>query len=212
MKTKNLIQKLREADPTGDIECSVSNVSITGVTVLPAYYDGALQIVDVDSDGCPRKGRRRRTGNKIWLDTIGLRDCFEYEGFVIEYETEDDRKRYEKADQEGRRADEHINWVVECNIFTEWVFLKIQAIRPIVPGWFDRIKQAASDFYTKHRGPDIDGKAIAAREWGWEKSWHDRLFDLWEELIHVDWDNYSRIIIEFKPPATGISTGNGVNA
>jgi hypothetical protein len=183
----------------GDLECSIGNAGITGVTVLPAYYDGALQVLEVDGEGCPLKGHRTRNGSKIWIDSLSLHDCFDYSGFVIEYETEEDRKRYEKADSEARHKDNQINWRVERDSFTEWVFLKIQAIRPITPGWVERLTQAANEFYTKHRGPDIDGEAIKARDWGWNKgSYRDRLFDLWEELISVDWDNYSRILITFK--------------
>jgi hypothetical protein len=49
MKTKDLIKKLQELDPEGDIECCVGNNSIIYVDKMPAYYDGHLIKADMDS-------------------------------------------------------------------------------------------------------------------------------------------------------------------
>ena len=205
MKGKELIKQLQEADPTGEIEVCTGNADIWDVTVEPAYYDGALQVIDRDSDNRPILGRRVRSGQKVSLSPIRIEDALEYPDFKIEYQTETDRQRYEKIDLEARRHDREIDFGVEMDIFASWVFLKIQSLKPIPLGWVTRIEEAAQKFYKEHRGPDKDGKAIQDRNWGWEKgSWADRLHSLWEELIHVDWDNYSRIIIEFKNAAPQI--------
>jgi hypothetical protein len=199
MKTKDLIALLQTADPTGEEHCCVGNADIWTIDVCAAYYDGALHVIDRDEEGHPTKGRRRRTGSKICISTISIGDAIDYEDFVVEYETDDDRKRYEKFDLERLRKDKEINFEVEKGIFASWVFMKIQSVKPIPLGWVDRIKKAAEDFYKLHRGPDIDGKAIESYPWE-GKSYADRLESLWGDTIHVEWDNYSRIIIEYKQP------------
>lgn len=50
MKTKELIKHLSDLDPTGDIECCVSNENIFSVTRVPSHYDGALQVLKRDAD------------------------------------------------------------------------------------------------------------------------------------------------------------------
>lgn len=44
MKTKELIKKLMEADPSGEIECCINNLDIHFVRLDPASYVGALQV------------------------------------------------------------------------------------------------------------------------------------------------------------------------
>lgn len=200
MKSKELIKQLLEVDPSGETEVCVGNADIWNLTAEPAYYDGALQVIERDAENRPVKGRRVRAGQKVNIDTIRIEDAFEYEDFVIEYTSDEDRARYEKMDLESRRQDHETDFNVEQSIFASWVFLKIQSAKPIPLGWVSRIEAAAKQFYKENRGPDADGKAIEAREWGWQRgSWADRLHEIWEELIHVEWDNYSRIIIKFKP-------------
>lgn len=49
MKTKDLIKKLQEADPSGELECAIGgNVDIWEVYETPAYYDGCLEILKRD--------------------------------------------------------------------------------------------------------------------------------------------------------------------
>lgn len=45
MKTKELIRQLQDADPSGENEVCVGNSDIHFVDVLPAYYDGRLQVL-----------------------------------------------------------------------------------------------------------------------------------------------------------------------
>lgn len=45
MKTKELIKRLNDADPTGEAEVCVDNTDILFVEALPAYYDGYLQVL-----------------------------------------------------------------------------------------------------------------------------------------------------------------------
>lgn len=48
MKTRELIRLLSEADPGGDAECCIDNSDILCVELMPAWYDGRLEILDRD--------------------------------------------------------------------------------------------------------------------------------------------------------------------
>lgn len=197
MKTKDLIAALQEVDPTGEEQCCIQNADIWNVGLEPAYYDGAVHIIEFDKNHHPIRGRRQRSGNKVTISSISIQDGLEYDNFVIDYTDDTDRARHEKFDLECCRKDKEINFEVGMSIFASWVFLKIQSMKPIPLGWVERIKQAAEAFYKEHRGPDVDGKAIEDFPWQ-NHSYADRLEALWEETIRVEWDNYSRVIIEYK--------------
>jgi len=48
MKSSEVIKLLQELDPTGEVEVSVGNVDIMDIGMLPAYYDGILQVLKKD--------------------------------------------------------------------------------------------------------------------------------------------------------------------
>ncbi len=48
MKSSEVIKLLQELDPTGEVEVSVGNVDIMDIGLLPAYYDGCLQVLKKD--------------------------------------------------------------------------------------------------------------------------------------------------------------------
>jgi len=81
MKTKDLIKRLQEADPSGEVECCVGNLDIYFVEDLPSYYDGALQVLVHDEsirDKCWSVigGKLIRTGQrKIQIHTLSIEDA-----------------------------------------------------------------------------------------------------------------------------------------
>ena len=197
MKTKELISRLQNADPTGEIQCCIDNADIWSIEVEPAYYDGSLHVIDFDEDRRPIKGRRIRSGEKVVLSPIRIQDCFEY-NFEVEYLTEEDRKRNEAFDIEERRHDKQIHMDVERDHFVEWVFMKIQNIRKVPLGWVDRMKAAAVKFFEENcMGPDTPFVKVPMG-----RSYNDCREEYYEDTIFVDWDNYSRIIIKMKEKQT----------
>jgi len=79
MKTKELIRRLNEADPSGEIECCVGNADIYYVSKEPAYWDGCLQVLKRD----PKKEGKQYSiigaeihseGEKICLNTMNFSD------------------------------------------------------------------------------------------------------------------------------------------
>lgn len=53
MKTSELIRRLQEADPNDEAECCVDNDDIHFLEVIPAYYDGRLQVFTRDQARAP---------------------------------------------------------------------------------------------------------------------------------------------------------------
>jgi len=198
MKTKDLIAMLRELDPAGEEQCCIDNADIWDIGVEPAYYDGSLHVIDFDEDRRPIRGRRMRSGKKIVLHPISIQDALEYDNFVVEYQNEEDRKRYEPGDIEERRHDKEIEMIVEHDHFVDWVFMKIQRQRNVPLGWVNRIKEVADKFFNEQK-IDPDNPITKVRM---GSSYHDCRDEFYEETFDVVWDNYSRILITVKPKAT----------
>jgi hypothetical protein len=194
MKTKELIQMLQEADPSGEEQCCINNADIWDITVEPAYYDGSLNVIEFDEDRRPLRGRRVRSGKKVNLTPICIGDCLEYPNFTIVYADDADRQRNETWDVEARRQNDQIEIDIDREYFVNWVFMKIQTIRKVPVGWIDRIKKAASDFYDAN-GFGPDNPFTVVRE---GRSYHDCREEYFESAFFVNWDDYSRIIIERK--------------
>ena len=75
MKTRELIKLLNEVDPSGEIEVCSDNEAIIYVEIMPAYYDGSLQILNENEEGSIVSGIIRRSGTKIKLISYPLEDA-----------------------------------------------------------------------------------------------------------------------------------------
>lgn len=203
MTSNELIELLRKEDPDGNTPVCVDNAAIIGVQTLPAYYDGALNVIECE-DGRPVRGYRTRQGKKIDLERYYVSDCIENDDcFGVLYPTEQDRERYELSDQRTRLEIAKITNDVHCKFFVSWVWDKIQKIRPIPAGWIDRIKKAAADFYDQNdmtpSWKDMPERIKMRRteNGGWPSA-NSRDQEWWEEQFFVNWDEYSRIVIRRK--------------
>jgi hypothetical protein len=77
MKTKKLVELLQKIDPSGEGEVCVGNCDIVDVYGMPAYYDGAQQILirDETKTGYNIKGVKFiREGTKIQIETVSVYD------------------------------------------------------------------------------------------------------------------------------------------
>ena len=72
MKTKELIRQLQEIDPSGELECCISNHDILFVERIGAFYDGPLEILVRDTRGEVVGGILRRIGEKIRIHVLDL--------------------------------------------------------------------------------------------------------------------------------------------
>lgn len=78
MKTADLIRRLQEADPSGELECCVGGDDIYFVERLPAYYDGPHTILTRDPAKAPYWNITGATinyyGEKVKLHVVELAD------------------------------------------------------------------------------------------------------------------------------------------
>jgi hypothetical protein len=101
MKTKELIKRLQEEDPSGELECCVGNEDIYFIEKLPAFYDGPLQILHRSNDpGYNIVGATIAfNGYKIQLQTLSVKDVIfnavdgDY-NVDIKVDCENDRTQY----------------------------------------------------------------------------------------------------------------------
>jgi hypothetical protein len=110
LKTKDLIKRLTELDPTGEEECCIANEDIFSVETHPAYYDGPLEILhrskNVRSYNI-ESAEMKTTGNKIVLKSLSVENAI-YQNPDLKVQTDDLRlynkiKRF-KLDAEEQRS------------------------------------------------------------------------------------------------------------
>jgi hypothetical protein len=78
MKTKELIKRLQEADPSGEIEVCVENEDIHFIERAPAYWDGRLQVLvrDSNKEGYDVVGAKITSrGEKLKIRTLSIDDA-----------------------------------------------------------------------------------------------------------------------------------------
>lgn len=77
MKSKELIEEILKADPSGELEvCIGGNDPIDFVSMQEAYYDGNLEILIKDSNGKLKGYKVTGNGYKIIIHTKDLYSCF----------------------------------------------------------------------------------------------------------------------------------------
>lgn len=78
MKTKELIKRLSDLDPTGEIDCCVSNEDIFTIERLPAYHDGSFEVLKRDASNPYYNvigAELRRHGEKIVIKTLSVENA-----------------------------------------------------------------------------------------------------------------------------------------
>lgn len=133
MKTKDLIKRLQELDPSGEVEVVLSdNSGINFIEILPASYDGTLQILTHNERGRAVGGRYQRAGNKIKIHFLSIEDAvselernFEVDYSALpEYWQERERKGHEQIIEESKAIYKEIN----VNCFVEWALSRVPSI------------------------------------------------------------------------------------
>lgn len=76
VKTKELIRQLREADPSGELQCNVNGIDILYVVPKEGYWDGPHEILHLDEDGSCRVAYAETStkGTKVDLRTWSIED------------------------------------------------------------------------------------------------------------------------------------------
>ena len=96
MKTRELIQQLNDADPTGELECCIKNSDISHVDVVPAYYDGTLELLvrDIDNPARVRSAIYETSGKKLRICPLSIEDViFDDPDLVVQIHSCDEEIR-----------------------------------------------------------------------------------------------------------------------
>lgn len=202
MKTKELIRQLQEADPTGEIECCVGNCDIDNVTVLPAYYDGNLQVITVrDERGAAIAGKLFHNGRKVQIEafSFGEHVFFEHGVFEIDYSDlgESPNTAYVKEFYTKRVAEvERNEYEIELNHFLLHVGKRAGLDIPntINHTFVERIpkdlRKRAVHYFNRHYGAyaPMPEDLCVWRETDGRKSigsWHERREEQWLREVDV---------------------------
>lgn len=153
MKTKELIKQLQEADPSGEEEVCVGNVSIVHVDSLPAYYDGPLQVIIYDEKGLIKSGKYKRSGKKIDIRTWSFSDIiWDYPNLEIDYSElgEFFGPRTKEAHDQIRKESNDLELKLDIGYFEKWA--EKEAAKFIEDDKKD-VKNSAGEFYRQNLKP-----------------------------------------------------------
>lgn len=85
MKTKELIQRLQEVDPTGELDVVVTTEPIYAVEIYPAHYDGVLQQIERTPSGGICGAKYVTKGLRVEIMAQSISDwLWDYE-FPVDY-------------------------------------------------------------------------------------------------------------------------------
>lgn len=196
MKTKDLIEALQEADPTGEEEVSVGNADIFYVAPDPAYWDGCQEVLLRD----PSKrnynvvgAKYRCNGTKIVIHTLSVEGAIENNPHMqvdfseLEGNYPSGYQRYTELVEEWRKSTIEIRMSVEREHFCQWVHRQLG-----LKSYSDEIDKKAKEFFAAHLSWEDpmpkhlneykeDGKGGK-----YLPSWNDRREMQWSEDIEVN--------------------------
>lgn len=127
MKTKELIRLLQKEDPSGEEDVCVNNIDIFFVEKLPAYYDGAAQVLIRDDSKKPYYdvvgGKYKRIGWKIQIHTLSISDVIEdtcCENIDYSELASDQVQKTKDAHSQLRTFVKEVENKIECDNFVLW--------------------------------------------------------------------------------------------
>jgi hypothetical protein len=156
MKTKELIKRLQEEDPSGELDVSVGNCDIHFVDCLPGYYDGCQQVLIRDENNKYYNiigGKYNATKEKVMIHTLAFTDAiWEDHKLPIDYSDLDSERtaRYKENDDKIRQEAADCDYRHELEYFTKHI--KERAAE--ISGELNGIEDVAKDFFDKNLSPE----------------------------------------------------------
>ena len=182
MKTKELIRRLQEQDPSGEHEVCVDNMDIVSVYAEPAYWDGRLQVLERDEDGKIIGARYETEGFKITIEARSISEIlFDCPEFPVCYDKlrPDQIEDYKKYDQDIIDHGERITYETNLSFFTDWAREQCDKI-----GFDDPTINGMSPQFALHHKDKIFPEFNMC-----EKSILDQLHEHWEKCVKVTVNN-----------------------
>ena len=199
MKTKELIKRLQEADPSGEEEVTVGNTDIMFVQNLPSYYDGCQQVLIRDEKEKYYNvvgGKVRANDRKITINLHSLKDAiYENPELPIEYDSWHSNSSYKKSHKNTRKLARDIDYKLGLENFITFVKNRVPAMME------EKINKSAKEFYdrnfkNKFREEPPSYETEEEDKIGVYASRYDREQTFWNENIIVHIDFNKEVIIE----------------
>jgi hypothetical protein len=174
MKTKDLIRKLQEEDPSGEEHVCVGNVDIGFISKEPAYYDGAAQVILYNEKGEIVGGKYKRSGNKIQVHLRRFSDLIwdRKEGFMVDYSelSSDRQEAYKENHQKIVKSSKDLDYEIELEYFVKHIKERAEKI---MDDDEHEVADVAKAFYDANLNPYIpipDDIPIIGESWLSRKS------------------------------------------
>lgn len=197
MKSKKLIELLKEVDPTGEVEVCVGNCDIRYVDMMPAYYDGKLQTLKYDDEDMIIGGKYHTKGSKIKLVPYSISDAISWGIDYDEREIEIDyselsditAKEYKECNDKTKTISYELHEALELKMFKQWVYEQVYKKYPIEEDWQGIIEEFFDDHLSAYLPfpEDISKPEINPDGTKFWDSYHNRRIRQWEREIKIDW-------------------------
>lgn len=197
MKTKEIIERLQELDPAGELECCVDNQSIFSIHVEPAYWDGCLETIQRDSSkrgynviGC----KIVSGGEKVSFDVHSIQDAiFHNDEVPVEFDGDHTEMKYKDWVEEQRRVSRQVSHSVDLDSFCRYIKKKAAELNHTLSE--DEVYVAAQWFYVQNLyfKDKLDDDIVHANFTGNDGK---TCYYSWNERKEMQWDRDLKITIE----------------
>jgi len=127
MKTKDVIKRLQEVDPSGELDVSVGNIDIHFIDVEPGYYDGIQQVL-IRDETCRYYnivgGKFNSSQNKVVIHTHAISDfLFENPDGYVDYSglPEYNKQSYKESLDKVREFSRDSSYKLELEYFQKHI-------------------------------------------------------------------------------------------
>ncbi len=195
MKTKELIQQLQEADPSGELEVSCGLIDIIHVDRAPSYYDGYQQVLIRDPSRDPYYnivgGKYNGKNDKVVICPLTISDAIwnhrDKEPFVVDYSElpEYRGKMLQKAHEYDADNCERAHQENEFEHFFRWIKPKLEELPPEDVRDLKHVAHTMFEILGIHHSDPLPNIPEGSKNIG---SYIDRRIKQWEEKYEVVWD------------------------
>ncbi len=203
MKTKDLIRHLKDADPSGELECCVGNADILAVYHQPAYWDGCLQVLVRDKTKSPYYdvvgARYVSDGYKVMIQPLSVSDAL-LENPDLPVDTsglyDSARSRYDHAVSKQRAVMLEIHQSGDRAEFLEYI---AQRLAQQHGEDFERSEamDTAGEFFDANlswRDKMADDGLHSRLDGGGYPSWNSRRRMTWDRTVEVCFDGKKLVL------------------
>lgn len=191
MKTKEFIEMLQNADPSGEATVNIEGADVCSALVEPYYWDGHIAVIE-RVDGYPAKASYLTEGDKLTVKLLTIEDCLwesdrefeiDYSG-LGEFRESRARERHEKT--LARRREILSN--LELEHFTQWGLKKASELVTHTEGFRYEVRRFYAD--------NVDFRAPIKVKLG--QSYNTAREEQWEDRFEVFLDREANLGIRAK--------------